>query len=504
MGNYLVGIDGGNTSCKVVIFDETGNIVSASATPSIRIRKRGEGFEEIELDEMWFLIANCISLSISKAGIDPKEIRGIGSTSYGNGLVFVGKNGETIGPACLSQDYRANGIISMFQKDGTFEKIQEIVKGLPFAGEPGPILRWYKDNEREVYDQIGGVMTFKDYISMKLTGVVATDLNCWGGSFMLDMETFEHSEELMKLYGIEEMWPALPKLAESPTEIIGTVTSKAADETGLEAGTPVVAGMMDILASLVGAGGTGDDIYTAIVGSWSINETHSDRIIPGISFNMPYLFRGQYLNCSCTGASGSNYEWFIRELGHQARSDGTARGISLYTVLDELIESVPIDEAKVLFSPFVAQPSIHQNAKANFFNIDLDTTYPELVYAVAEGVAYIHRYHVDILKEAGLPLKEVRLTGGTARSTVWNRIFSNVLQTPIVGVDCAEAGALGSAIAAGIGAGIYKDYDDAFSRAVKLKDPVLPDPDTRAVYDRRYEEWTQLNKVMKEYWDWKN
>ena len=501
MGNYLIGIDGGNTSAKVVIFDECGNIIANTATPSVRIQKRGEGFEEIELDEMWSLLAYCIKEAVRKAGIDPKEIRGIGSTSYGNGVVFVGKNNEVIAPACLSQDYRANGILSKFRQEGISEKIEQIVKGTLFAGEPGPILRWYKENQRDIYDRIGGVMTFKDFLNMKLTGTVATDLNCWGGSFMIDMDTFEHSEELMKLYGIEELWPALPRLATSPTEIIGTVTAKAAAETGLAEGTPVVAGMMDILACLVGAGATGEGVYTSIAGSWSINETHSGRIIPGLSFNMPYLHRGEYLNCACTGASGSNYEWFTTVLGDRAKTEAGNRGISYFQVLDEMIASVPSEEAEVLFSPFIAQPSIHINAKANFFNIGQETTYQELCYAVAEGIAYIHRYHVEQLKDAGLPLSEVRLTGGMARSPVWTRILANALQTRIVGVECDETGALGSAIAAGIGAGIYQDYEDAFAKAIKRKEPVIPDPTKSETYDRRYAEWKQLNEVMKLYWE---
>ena len=356
----------------------------------------------------------------------------------------------------------------------------------------------------EAATKAGARNVIKDYIMYRLTGVFATDLNCFGGSAMIDMETMEYSKELMQLYGIEEMYDVLPKLAGEPTEVVGYVTETAACLTGLAQGTPVVAGMMDILACLVGSGATGKDVYTAIAGSWCINETHSDRIIPNASSNMPYLYKGQYLNCSYTGASGSNYEWFTRVLGGNAKIEAADKHISFYMVLDELIGMVPVKKAKVFFSPFVAQPSIHPNAKANFIGIDQNTSYAELCYSVAEGVAFIHKYHVDFLKNAGLPLQSIRLTGGIAKSKVWNQIFANVLQIPIIGVDCEETGALGSAIAAGIGAGIYGSYEEAFGKAVKVKEAVFPDESMYSIYKERYREWEKINELMLSYWDWKN
>ena len=326
MKNYLIGIDAGNTSSKVVIFDEFGTIMSSASTPSMRFEQRGPGFEEFDVDNLWHDITVCIGEAIKKSGVDAKDIKGIGVTAFGNGVVFVGKNGEAIAPGCFSHDHRADDIIEMYKKEGTYDKINDIVKGTLFAGEPGPILRWYKEHERDVYDKIGGAMMFKDYIMFKLTGVLATDLNCWGGSFMFDLETMDYSEELFKLYGIEEMMDAMPELHEA-TDIVGYVGPEVAKATGLAEGTPVAAGMMDILACLVGSGATGDEIYTAIAGSWSINETQSDKFLPGLSSNMPYLFKGEYLNCSYTGASGSNYEWFTKILGDRAKIEAEKRGI---------------------------------------------------------------------------------------------------------------------------------------------------------------------------------
>ncbi|MBQ9155411.1 MAG: carbohydrate kinase [Eubacterium sp.] len=500
MKNYLIGIDAGNTSSKVVIFDEFGTIMSEASTPSMRFEQRGPGFEEFDMDNLWKDITVCIRTAIDKSGVDAKDIKGIGVTSFGNGVAFVGKNGETIAPGCFSHDHRADDIIAMYKEQGVYDKINDIVKGTLFAGEPGPILRWYKEHEREVYDKIGGAMMFKDYIMYKLTGVLATDLNCWGGSFMFDLETMDYSEELFKLYGIEEMMDAMPELHEA-TDIVGRVKADVSEITGLAEGTPVCAGMMDILACLVGSGAIDDGVYTAVAGSWSINETHSHKILPGLSSNMPYLYKGQYLNCSYTGASGSNYEWFTKILGDRAKIEAKKRGISFYQVLDEMIQCVDPASTDVIFGPFVAQPSLHPNTKAHFINIDLNTTYEEMCHAVAEGCAFIHKHHIDILQNAGLPLEVVRLTGGTARSKVWNQIFANILKVPIVGVDCEETGALGSAIAAGIGAGVYRDYEDAFDKAVKILPPIYPDESMYPIYDKKYAEWVRLNSILMEYWE---
>lgn len=266
MEKYLMGIDAGNTSSKVVIFDLYGKMIATAATPSMHFKRRGEGFEEFDVTELWNLISVCIKEAVEKAAVAPEQIASVGVTSFGNGVVFLDKEGYAIAPGCFSQDYRANSIIEMYQREGTYEKINDIVKGTLFAGEPGPILRWYKENYREIYDQIGGILQFKDYIMYRLTNVFATDLNCFGGAFMVDMNTMDYSRELMDLYGIPELYDALPKLATEPTEIVGTVTKEASEITGLAEGTPVAAGMMDILACLVGAGATGDILPLPVPG----------------------------------------------------------------------------------------------------------------------------------------------------------------------------------------------------------------------------------------------
>ncbi|WP_040979280.1 FGGY-family carbohydrate kinase [Oceanobacillus jeddahense] len=498
---YLIGIDAGNTSIKTNLFDTKGKVIASYATSSMRLRPRGKGFEEFDIDALGDSTYESIRETLKQANVDPAEVKGVGITSFGNGLVVLDKDGNTIAPGAFSQDYRATDIVEQMTANGTTAKVAEITKATLFAGQPGPILRWFKDNEPHVYSQIGTILMFKDYLVYKLTDTFAADANNFGGSNLLDLETFDYSKELMDLFGIPEMYDVLPKLARKPEEIIGEVTEEAAEKTGLLAGTPVVAGMMDVFASLIGAGATDDGTFTAVAGTWSINLAHTSKIVDGASGHMPYLNSEEYLVGSWSGASGANYEWFTRILGGNAKIEAHERGISYYEVLDELIDLVPIERAKVIYHPFVAQPSLHTEAKANFFNVDQNTTYAEFAYAVAEGVAFVHKYHIDFLRNAGVKADKIRLTGGIARSKVWAQIFANVLELPIEVVEAEEVGALGAAIVAGVATEVYDSYEDAFRNAVTVLPAVNPDTSTYPIYESRYKEWYTLTEIMKLYWN---
>ncbi|MEK4299263.1 FGGY-family carbohydrate kinase [Oceanobacillus sp. FSL W8-0428] len=498
---YLIGIDAGNTSIKTNLFDTKGKVIASYATSSMRLRPRGKGFEEFDVDALGDSTYESIRETIKQANINPAEIKGVGITSFGNGLVVLDKDGSTIAPGAFSQDYRATDIVEQMIAEGKAAQVNKITKASLFAGQPGPLLRWFKDNEPHVYSKIGTILMFKDYLVYKLTNQFAADANNFGGSNLLNMETLDYSKELMDIFGVPEMYEVLPRLAKKPEEIIGEVTDEAAAKTGLLAGTPVAAGMMDVFASLVGAGATDEGTFTAVAGTWSINLAHTDKMVEGASAIMPYLNSEEYLVGSWSGASGANYEWFTRILGGNAKLEAQERGISYYEVLDELIDLVPIERTKVIYHPFVAQPSLHTEAKANFFNVDQNTTYAEFAYAVAEGVSFVHKYHIDILRNAGIKADKLRLTGGIARSKVWARIFANVLELPIEVVDCEEVGALGAAIVAGVATGVYESYEDAFANAVNVLPAVNPDASTYPLYEARYKEWYTLTEIMKLYWD---
>ncbi len=504
MTKYLIGIDCGCTSIKAVIFDQTGNVITTASKSSKGFPRRGPEFEEFDVEDQWNSAASCIKSVIEKAGIDSGDIAGIGITSFGNGCTVLDKDGKAPIPGAFSTDYRADGVVARYKKEGKLARIDEITKGSLYSGQPGPLLRWIKDNEPEAYGKIAYVMLFKDVLAFYLTGVASGDLNLYGGSALLDLETMDYSAELMELYGVPEMLDKMPKLSEDASVAIGYVTAEAAEKTGLPVGAAVSAGMWDIMAAHVGAGALEEGVFTSVAGTWSINETALDHMVvaPGV-YNAPYLYKGKYLISANSGASASNYEWFADALGGTARIEAEKRGISRFEALNELIGSVRPGSTPVMYHPFVGQPSVHTRAKANFFNLSTATTYAEIAYALAEGVTFIHKHHYSELMNAGITPKLVRLTGGIARSDEWAQLFADSLNLPVDCVDCDEVGALGVAMSAGIGAGLYRDWDDAIEKCVRLRPRFFPNAENARILQERYEEWELLIRVMTPYWDYK-
>ena len=507
---YIIGIDAGNTAIKAVIFDEQGTVIAEHSTSNIIFEPAGKGFEDFDVNSAWESSKNSIKSAIEKSKVDPKDIVSIGVTSFGNGVVFIDEHGDPTCPGKSSLDYRAESIIDMYKEKGSWEKINNIINCKLFAGEPGPLLRWYKDNDPEVYKKTAYLLQLKDYIIYKLTGILSTDANIAGIAGLIDPTKREYKQELFDLYEIPDKWRGadMPYLAKTLSEIIGCVTPEASKETGLSESTKVGAGFMDILASVVGAGAIDKGIGATIGGTWCIDVSLSNTLIPDAHVNMPSIVQGQHVHCHYSGGGAVNYGWFTKTLAGNAKIEAQERGnISFFDVLDEHVRNVDPFKVEAFYHPFIAQPSAHREARANFFNINQHTSFGEIVYVVLEGMAFCHKLHMQFLMDNGTydePINKVRVTGGLARSKEWIEIYASVLGLPVEPVECEESGALGIALNAAIGAGLYKDYDDAVAKAVKTLPAVLPDLTKKELYATRYEEWYSLAKTMLAYWSKKS
>lgn len=501
MGKYLLGIDNGSTFSKAALFDLHGKEIAVANCDADTEFPR-PGWTERDMNMLWQSTATAIRDVLAKAEINPQEIAGIGNTGHGNGIYLLDKQGNPLRNGIQSLDTRAMDEVAEWEAKDLHAQTFPFSLQTFWPAQPNALLLWLKRNEPENYERIGAVMMVKDYIVNRLTGEITADYTDMSAANLMDVPNKSYSKELLALFDIPEVYDALPPL-KSSSEIVGQVTQAAAEETGLAAGTPVVGGMFDVDASAIGAGVVGANQACLVMGSWSINEvvTKEPIVDPNIFMTTIFADPEYFLTIEGSATSATNLEWFVNQFCAEERAEANRRGISVYEVCSEEVASLPPGSTNIIFHPFLFGSNVQATARAGFYGVAGWHTRVHLLRALYEGVVYGHLNHIEKLRDAGGQFDSARLAGGGSRSKVWAQMFADTIQVPMEVPDGNEIGARGAALAAGIGAGIYKDYAEAVQEAVSVVRVHQPDPEQTPLYLERYEEYKRLLEVMKAPWD---
>ncbi len=502
MGKYLMGIDNGLTLSKAAIFDLEGRTVGV-ASRKIEVQYPKPGYTERDMDVVWQMTAEAIHEVVDSSGIDPLEIIAVGNSAHGNGLYVLDHDDRTFIPGIASMDGRAADIMDEWNRPGgVHDQAFPFVRQSCWAGQPRVLLAWLKQHEPDSYRRIGKVMLCTDYIKYCLTGQHTTDYSIISGCGLYDSARLDYSRELLEIYGIPEILPALPRPVWAHA-IAGRVTAEAAQQTGLAAGTPVTGGLFDIDAAAIGSGVIDEGVLCIVAGTWSINEViTSDPIIDKRLFLCSlFAIPGMWLTLEGSATSATNLEWFVNNFCYEERQEAQARGISVYDVCNEKVASLAPGSNDIIFHPYLFGSDVQATARAGFYGLGGWHTKAHVMRALYEGVVFGHLSHIRKLQAAGARIDKARMTGGGSHSKVWTQIFSDVLQLPIEVPEGAEVAARGVAMAAGVGVGVYADYADAVARVVQIEREHRPDPQVAPAYQARYEEYKNILEAMKEPWN---
>lgn len=501
MGKYLLGIDNGSTLSKAALFDLKGEEI-AVASCAADTEYPHPGWTERDMEMLWKSTATAIREVLAKSGIRPEEIASIGSTGHGNGVYLLDKQGQPLRNGIQSMDSRAADIVNEWNQRNLHAQVFPYMLQVLWPAQPTALLVWLKENEPQNYERIGAILMVKDYIMYRLTGEISGDYTDMSGASLMDVRNKCYSREMMELYDLSEVYDALPPLKQS-SEVAGQVTSIAAQETGLAAGTPVVAGLFDVDASAIGSGVIDPNQACIVMGSWSINEviTKEPIVEPDIFMTTIFTDSDLFLTIEGSATSATNLEWFVQQCCGDERVEAKKRGISIYEVCNEEVASVPPDGTNIIFHPFLYGSYVQPTARAGFYGVAGWHTRAHLLRALYEGVVFGHLNHIEKLREAGAQINSARLAGGGSRSAVWSQMFADTIQVPMEVPDGNELGARGAALSAGIGAGIYRDYAEAVQAAVSVVRIHEPIPANTPLYLARYAAYQQLVDVMQEPWE---
>ena len=500
-GPFLLGIDVGTTVSKSVLIDFNGNEVYVARCQTA-VQNPFLSASEINMVDVWKAVCLTIQEIIQKHEISPDEIKGVGVCSCVAGVWLLDDKKEPFRNAILWNDGRAASIIETWEREGKMQKIFDISANAIFPGMTLPALRWLLEYEPDTLKNAFKLICGKDWVRFKLTGDVHSDESDLS-QMPCDVRTRGYSDELFEICGISSVKHLFPDVIESSV-IAGTVTKQASVETGLQVGTPVVTGLGDVQATMLGAGVTRFGDACSIIGTSSLNNVVMDYACfepSGIGFM--FLLGGNLWIRSLTNTSGTiNLDWFLKNFCTEELALAKQKNVSVYSILEQMASSVPIGSEGIIYHPYinttgVSAPFRNAAARAQFFGIDINHKKNHLLRAIYEGLALAMR---ELYKSIPAKINEVIVTGGGARSSFWCQMFADCTDLKMIVPQGEEFGGKGVAILAGIGIGIYKDFQDSRERTFHPSRTYYPQQENSAQYDQVYELYREIYLSMQEQW----
>lgn len=496
VSEVLLGIDIGTSACKVAAFDSNGTVM-AQANENYPVYYPKPGWAEQNPADWWASVCKAIH-SILDKGVNASDIIGIGIDGQSWSAIAVDKNGEVLSNTPIWMDTRANGICEHMKSVCGEQRLFE-TNGNPVQPMyTMPKVLWYKENWPQVYRQACKILQSNSFIAYRLTGALTQEPSQGYGWNCYNMERGEWDMDLCAELGVEP--GLLPDIVPCHA-VVGRVTKQAAQQTGLMEGIPVVAGGLDAACGTLGAGvvhaGEAQE-QGGQAGGMSIcmDRCRADkRLILGT-----HVVEGLWLLQGGTMGGGGAVNWFEKEFCATERADAKANATSPFAEMDKGAAGVLAGSEGLVFLPYMAgerSPIWDSNAKGVFYGIDFSKTRSHFARAVMEGVAYSLRHNLEAADEAGAHAELLCAMGGAANSRLWMQIKSDVTGRRIVVPSSDTATALGAALLAGVGTGMYSGFEEAAARTVKIKSEFSPNAEKAEVYAKGYRIYRNLYENLK-------
>ncbi len=488
-----IGIDSSTTATKAILIDAAGTTVRVAASEYTYETPRPLWSEQ-DPALWWTATVNSIRQVMAESGVSPQEIKGIGLTGQMHGLVLLDKQGQVLRPAILWNDQRTAVQCDDIRNRLGKAKLIQITGNDALTGFTAPKILWVQQKEPEIYAQIAHILLPKDYVRFKLTGDYAVDKADGAGTILFDLEKRDWSPEMLAALAIDPAW--LPPTYEG-TAVTGVLSSAAAEATGLPAGIPVVGGGGDQAANAVGTGAVVEGIVALSLGTSGVvfATTDTPAIEPdgrlhAFCHAVPdkWHFMGVMLS-----AAGS-LRWF---------RDTLVPGVAFGDLVER---AAPISAGSdgLFFLPYLTgerTPHPDPLARGAFVGLTVRHTRDHMTRAVLEGVAFGLRDSFELMKNAGIAdIRQVRISGGGAKSPLWRQILADVFDAELVTVNTMEGAAYGAALLAAVGTGLFDSVAAACQQFIRVTECTGPGKET-AVYNQAYYLYRQLYPALKPTFD---
>lgn len=489
----LLGVDIGAGSLKASVVSLDGRVLG-TASYDLATSCPCPGWTEQDPDDWYRAFCAAVPRALAQAEIKGNAVEGIAFSAGAHTPVLTDADGTVLRPAILWSDQRA-GAEARELRERSGARILEIGYNAAHPTWTMPQLLWLARHEPHIVSKAKRLFVAKDYLRFRVTGTWETDTVDALGTLLLDAARTSWSPELAAMVN----WPleALPPIVQ-PTAVVGKVTAAAAADSGLAAGTPVVAGSSDTAVEIFGAGAIapGDgSIKLATAATVSvIGETPA--VSPDL-INYYYVVSGLWYTITGTNSCASAHKW-LRDTFFRPTGVLEADGAALFQLMDKLAGEVRPGSDGLVFHPYLnGERSPHWDPllRADFIGVTMRHQRGHFVRALYEGIAFSIRDCFEVFQRQGLGFDHARLVGGGARSAVWRQIVSDVLGIAIEVPRVGDA-SFGAALIAGLGVGAFSDAGDAVRRCVRVVEESSPDPRRHDHYSRLFQVYRQAQQQL--------
>jgi len=490
----LLGIDLGTTGVKAVAFSAEGRVL-ASAYREYPLQSPRPGWAELDGRLVWRRAEEVLKEAAAKTRRDP--IRAIASSSQGEAVVPVDAAGKVLAASMVSFDNRSTAEVKRLTSGVGIDRLFKITGHPLNTTHTLPKLMWVKKHEPKIIRSAARFLCFGDYALYRLTGggAAATDYSLAGRTMFFDIRKRRWDEDLLGLAGVGVEQMADPVPSGTP---VGEVPAKIAKRLGLPKGVAVVAGGHDQPAGALGAGVTRPGVALDSIGTVeclviSLPKPVLNKKMLGSNFcSYHHTAPGLYVTLAYNFTGGSLLRWYRDTLAQSEMETARRRGRDVY---DLICADMPPGPTGLLVLPHfttTGTPHFDPHSKGAILGLTLGTTRPEIVKGLLEGISYEMAHNLELLKAAGVKVKEVRASGGGAKSAAWAQMKADIYGLPVAVPDSSEAVSLGAAILAGVGIGEYSDVDEGVRETVRIKRVFRPERKRAKAYRGHLERYKEV------------
>lgn len=498
--SYIIGVDCGTSGTKTVLFDERGAVI-ASKTIEYPMYQPKNGYAEQNPADWANAMTETIIAVMSQSGVKKEDVKGIGISGQMHGLVMLDKNNKVLRNSIIWCDQRTAAEVDKMNRIVGHEKLVEITANPALTGWTAAKILWVKNNEPEIYEKVAHILLPKDYLRFVLTHEYATEVSDASGMQLLDVPNRCWSDELLSAFEIDKNW--LGKVYES-CEVTGVLSREMADTLGLCEGTIVVGGAGDNAAAAVGTGVVEDGKAFTTIGTSGVVFAHTSNISIdklGRVHTCCAAVPGSWHVMGVTQGAGLSLKWFRDNFCMSEKETANLMGVDEYYLMDKQAEQAPVGANRLLYLPYLMgerTPHLDPDARGVFFGLSAIHTRRDMLRAVMEGVTYSLRDCVEVFREMNVNVSDMTACGGGGSSPLWRSMLADLYNCSVKTTASKEGPALGAAILASVGAGLYDSVPDACAEIVRADKVQAPTAENVPEYEKYYQLYQDIYPALKE------